>query len=389
MLFQEGNIKIFVDTKNNLTSRMPAFYNPAMRENRDISLLVIKTLLKKSKNMNILFPMAATGVRGIRLFNILSKEEREKINIWMNDYKREAYNIMKKNLRLNKIPFKEGELFEEGIIITNMDANLLMQQQSFDYIDIDPFGSPNPFLDVAIKSVRHKGILAVTSTDTAPLAGTYPKACQRKYWAIPIRNFLKHESAIRILIRKVQLIGMQYGIALIPLLSYYHRHYYRVFFRVFRSKSRVKDIMGLHKHVLICSGEKSSEEDEKDIYQFKLPFSTEEYLFGPLWLGFLKDNSFIENLKKIVDEINLYYAYKSEISKKTLKILDSLLNELDLPFFYDLAFLSKKGFFSRIPSMKEIFDIARKNNIILSRTVYSPTGIKVSFEDISKLKDFI
>ena len=37
----------------------------------------------------------------------------------------------------------------------------------FDYIDIDPFGSPNPFLAAAIGRITRNGIVAVTATDTA------------------------------------------------------------------------------------------------------------------------------------------------------------------------------------------------------------------------------
>ena len=73
-----------------------------------------------------------------------------------------------------------------------------MNSTGFDYIDVDPFGSPNPFLDAAIKRIARDGILAVTATDTAPLCGTYTNACRRKYWAVPLRNELMHEIGIRI-----------------------------------------------------------------------------------------------------------------------------------------------------------------------------------------------
>ena len=33
----------------------------------------------------------------------------------------------------------------------------------FDYIEVDPFGSPVPFLDIAIQRIKHNGILSVTS----------------------------------------------------------------------------------------------------------------------------------------------------------------------------------------------------------------------------------
>jgi len=55
--------------------------------------------------------------------------------------------------------------------------------------------------------MHKEGFLAVTATDTSALTGTYPKATKRKYWADSYRTEFLHEQAIRILIRKVQMIG--------------------------------------------------------------------------------------------------------------------------------------------------------------------------------------
>ena len=86
-------------------------------------------------------------------------------------------------------------------------------------------------LDSAIKRISRNGILAVTNTDTAALTGTYPKACIRKYWSMPKRDYMMHETGLRILIRKVQLVGMQYEKALYPIFSYFKDHYFRIFFQ--------------------------------------------------------------------------------------------------------------------------------------------------------------
>ena len=112
----------------------------------------------------------------------------------------------------------------------------MLESKGFDYIDIDPFGFPGRFLDAAALRIARKGILAVTATDLGALCGSFPKVCNRKYWAEPKRDYMMHETGLRILIRKIQLIGIQYEKALIPLFSYYKDHYFRIFFRCVKSK---------------------------------------------------------------------------------------------------------------------------------------------------------
>ena len=45
-----------------------------------------------------------------------------------------------------------------------------------------------------------------------------------------------HETGIRILIRKIQLIGAQYNKALTPIFSYSKEHYFRVFLKCEKGK---------------------------------------------------------------------------------------------------------------------------------------------------------
>ena len=132
--------------------------------------------------------------------------------------------------------------------VFNEDANLfLLNSKGFDYIDIDPFGTPNPYLDSACKRISREGILAVTATDTSALCGTYKDACQRKYWADSKNDCLMHETGLRILIRKVQLVAAQYDKALVPIFSYSKDHYMRVFFRSSKMKNKIDEILKQHK----------------------------------------------------------------------------------------------------------------------------------------------
>lgn len=82
----------------------------------------------------------------------------------------------------------------------------------FDFLDLDPFGSPVEFLDTALRSVRRNGVLAVTATDTGVLCGAYRNACLRKYLAEPIRGPLCHEAGLRILIGTVVRYAAKYDL---------------------------------------------------------------------------------------------------------------------------------------------------------------------------------
>jgi tRNA (guanine26-N2/guanine27-N2)-dimethyltransferase len=45
-----------------------------------------------------------------------------------------------------------------------------------DVVDLDPYGSASPFIDAAIGSIADGGLLCVTCTDLAVLAGSqYPE----------------------------------------------------------------------------------------------------------------------------------------------------------------------------------------------------------------------
>lgn len=50
------------------------------------------------------------------------------------------------------------------------------KKKNFDVIDLDPYGTAAPFIDAAVQAVADGGLLCVTCTDLAVLAGTnYPE----------------------------------------------------------------------------------------------------------------------------------------------------------------------------------------------------------------------
>lgn len=69
----------------------------------------------------------------------------------------------------------------------------LPEQKWYDAIDLDPYGCPSRFLDSAVQVARDGGLLLVTCTDMAILAGNSPESCYAKYGAVSIRNPACHE----------------------------------------------------------------------------------------------------------------------------------------------------------------------------------------------------
>lgn len=48
-------------------------------------------------------------------------------------------------------------------------------------VDLDPYGTPSPFLDAAVQSVADGGLLLCTATDMAVLCGNNAEVCYSKY----------------------------------------------------------------------------------------------------------------------------------------------------------------------------------------------------------------
>ncbi len=330
-MIKEGKALLKGAIVKTVSKEMDVFYNPVMKFNRDISILVLNSISKNK--MTIADPLAGSGVRSIRFLLELGKNKIKTISI--NDYSDKSIKSIKNNLKLNKINKK--------IKISNQDANLfLLNSEGFDYIDIDPFGTPNPFLDSAVRRISRGGVLAVTATDTSALSGTYPKACLRKYWAIPLRNELMHEVGLRILIRKCQLIGAQYGKALVPIFSYSKDHYMRVFFRCDKGKEEVDEVLKQHGY-----------------------FDNA----GPMWLGKLWDGKLVEKMVR---------NNKVEENEKILNVIKEEA-KIDTIGFYDLHKLGERYKIS-IPRKGELIKKLRKLGYKASETSFSGTSIRSNVE---------
>lgn len=336
---KEGSIRLKISVIKKISKQMGIFYNPVMSLNRDISVLLVNLIGKN--NMQIADPLAASGVRSIRFLRELNKGKIRNISI--NDINESAVKTIKENLTLNNVRYKNNK----KIRIFNEDANLfLLNSKGFDYIDIDPFGSPNFLLNNSIVRLARGGILAVTATDTSALCGTFPNACRRKYWALPRRDSLMHETGLRILIRKIQLVGAQYDKALAPIFSYSKEHYMRVFLKNCKGKDDVDAILKLHGMFNAA---------------------------GPMWLGRLWEPELASNMLK--------NAINSRILNKNnglVKFLETIKEEskIDAVGFYDLNGICEKNNIKKLQKKELIKNKIKNMGYKASDTHFKSEGVK-------------
>lgn len=136
----------------------------------------------------------------------------------------------------------------------SLSATARLLRQPFDVIDLDPYGTAAPFLDGAVRAVADGGLLCVTCTDMAVLAGAHSEACFARYGIMPLRAAYSHEMALRVLHGTLATLATRYGRYTVPLLSCSIDYYVRVFVRVFDGANEAKRAAAKTRYVLQCTG---------------------------------------------------------------------------------------------------------------------------------------
>lgn len=339
---KEGLVRLLLPPQalKPISERKPkprVFYNPEASLNRDIAVLAVRTLHRRSnRDLRVCDPLAGCGVRGIR-FLMEGLGVKEAI---INDLNPDAVELIHINLRINGL-LEKARVF-------NLDARELLlrkdiRQEGFDFVDIDPFGSPASFTQPAILSLRISGVLAVTATDTAPLCGRYPKTCLRRYWSKPLKTEYYPEVAIRILLGFIARNCTTLNRGLKPLLVHKTTQYIRVYVEVDRGVVSAEETlakMGYLNHCFNCFyREVITLEDEKASLCPNCGSRLE--WAGPLWIGELFDvefcnqivgeyrNSHLSN-KKILGKFLETIASESQ-DNITYYVIDQLASSLRIP----------------------------------------------------------
>lgn len=263
------------------------FFNPGMALNRDLSVLIVAAeARRKGRILEIGDALAGTGARSVRL----AHEIPESILVHANDAMPQAVAAMRRNARENHVPLREpSEREQGGMAIHEGDAHRFLASRRFDIVDLDPCGSPMPFLDAAVRATREGGLVCVTATDTGALCGKYQAACRRRYdahhglHATPWRA----EVGLRILAGAVVRSAARQERAAQPVLMVAKGHWMRVVARVSTSSTGADRAL---------SQLASAVADAHGFGTFGSPSS--QPWAGPLWAGPLHDAALVAELAR-------------------------------------------------------------------------------------------
>lgn len=327
----------------------PVFYNSRMALNRDTTVLLINQVNPYS----YLDAMAASGIRGCRVGNETGTF------VTLNDKDEGAVRLIRENVSSLGLNAE----------ITCRDANSLMSDEKFGFVDLDPFGTPAPFIDAAIRSSGK--YLGVTATDTAPLCGAHLKAGIRRYMARPMNTDYHTEVGLRILMGFVVRHAAVYDKGVKPLFCYAHEHFIRLHLELQNKVTAADRSIGRLGYIYQCP---------------KCPYRTEEAGFfpsvhkcpecgaethptGPLWLGSMYERGVLEGM------INDSEEFEPGDPSGLTKLLNLCYQEPDISFSYNYHKLAK--FFRVSPGPVDILlNHLSDEGYQAGRVHYSGYGIK-------------
>ena len=217
---QEGGTTLYLPRVANARGparRARVFYNPVMAFDRDLNVAFARAIGATGRTDLAGWEMlGATGVRGLRLAH-----ETELLGtLLITEREAEAVGVIERNVE---------ELHLPRVRARPADARVPPPEGPFDYVDLDPYGSPLPYLDAMFRSVRLPAVVAVTATDLMVLAGIVRGACEARYGARPLHGRLAPEGGLRILIATLAREARAHHATLTPLLSYVHDHHVRTY----------------------------------------------------------------------------------------------------------------------------------------------------------------
>jgi len=375
-IVKEGKVKVLVPKLEAFVklpseyapSKAPVFYNPIMELNRDIAVLALQAYQKTlRREISVCEPLTGCGVRGIRFAVEVEGVKR----VLISDINEKASQLAKYNVKMDGL--------SERIIVKNEDANYLLScygapRKRFDAIDIDPFGSPAPYLDSAIRALRDGGLLALTATDMAPLCGVHPKACIRKYGGKPLRTEYCHELAVRLLAGCLATTAAKHDIGIRVVFSHSTDHYIRIYATTkYGAKSADESIknMGYILHCFKCF----HRETAKGLFAIKHSEKCSECnsklnIAGPLWLEKIFDAKFCDLMEEEAKK------RKFRLEERLGKILALIKNEVEAPITYYVIDKLCDALNLPVPSVKSVVEALRKEVLQAHLTHFNPKGIK-------------
>ncbi len=293
-LVREGSTDLYVPAESlreKEPKTYPAFFNPAGKVNRDVSVAIAKV----TGPATFLDALSGTGARGVRV----AREASKSVEVTLVEFNETSLEIARMNARRNGVVARCEMVHEESNAYLHSRFGRL---ERFDAVDIDPFGTPAPYVQGALSAADDGAVVSVTATDTATLCGVFPHVAKRRYGAAVLKSEFAHEAAVRVLFGFCARVGGVVDTGIQPLAAHSTLHYLRVYFRVVRGARNSDECLRDVRYVETCAAcHESVVTPERST---KCPrCGGDAKCIGPQWTGKLIDEDVVARAAKSCSEL--------------------------------------------------------------------------------------
>lgn len=355
-ILKEGNTQLIVPRSSlvqKVPPREPAFFNPLGALKRDILVALVAGYASKvGSKIEFGDPLAGVGAGSIRI----AKEVKNTRRVYINDLNPKAISFARVSAKFNKIQTK--------CVFSKSEATSFLSRHSapherFDCIELDPFGTPSPFFESAIRACKIGGMISATATDGAVLCGVYPNVCFRKYGGYSLSTDYCHEIAVRILYGSLALAAMRLDVGISPIFAHTTKHYSKVYATINVKPVQTFSEIGHLSHCFSCGFRSIG-----NSLQACKECGRRTRGAGPLWVGQLFET---ELIRKSIShaptkdsKLILEGALREVGSPATYFVIDKICDDLGLPS----------------PALLDLVTILQKKGYTATRTILNQKGIK-------------
>lgn len=370
---KEGKTSLLVPSSalsQSVPPKNPAFFNPNAKWNRDISMLVYKVYTSSSKNKTLADSICGVGARGLRA----SVEVPQIETIYFNDLNPIAIEFAKESAKLNQVQYKCIFKTNEVCKFLNFEEREIRR---FDIVDLDPFGSPSPYVDCVLRSVSNGGLISITATDTAVLCGVYPSVCYRKYYGFPIRSEYSNEIGVRLLVSFIALNATRFDLSVVPYFCHSNLHYLRVYLKIIFSSSLANTVsskIGFIKHCQKCKSRRVEKIREPNLVCDLC--GAKCIMAGPLWIDSIFDSDFVNSMLNELKNSENRTSPRND-HNRLLKMMQICASELPIPAYFETDSIASSAKKSSI-SLDKVISTLASNGFQSSKTTMNEKGFKTN-----------
>uniref|UniRef100_A0A1I8GAK1 long-chain-fatty-acid--CoA ligase n=1 Tax=Macrostomum lignano TaxID=282301 RepID=A0A1I8GAK1_9PLAT len=353
-----------------------------------------------------------------------------KIRVLAVDRCPSAMSALEANCELNGVhwrrvrPHEVAEQFSTDCgsgklkILTALEqVNSVIETCPFDFIHLDPFGSPAGNIESALRHLRNGGLLSVTCTDLASLLGQQPRVAMRNYGAVLMRVRCAPELGARTLLAFVAACAARCNKSIRPVYCLSAPRFLLACVRVERGARRADDCLarsvGRLAHCRVCQQQRPATSgsiggdnagcgcgDDAEgggavavlgprlpgaqyIKSIKAPVA----LHLPNRLGDLFESDFIKRMARhllgsaesdslLASEDKILLKMLLEESQCLSRSTDSL--EVSMPPFQPMLYISPKWLRLSgvdLPRLEQLIEILRSSGHAASRTHFDLTAV--------------